>query len=459
MRVKRRRVVFIVLGVLLVFVIVAIAACEPLLRYGVKTKARERGIELSIGDVDFSWSRLRIEDLRFTLIGVKGLGGKVERLDVQLDGLSPQRLEASGVQLSITGSAASLVVQLSEWTKNYPTLPGIPAVAEKVAVQWRAAKDTEPWLAIVDGSVAPDEAGGSFSATGAEVYGVDVGQVGATWRGGGTEIALGFGSADLSQAAVTIQVRYGQAQPEAEINLKPTPLGKLAGPMGMSLKTKRIVASGKVRLVFASRTAAGPVNGSLDATFEGYRIPVPPALKGIVFGDTTTAQSKLSLSADRRKISFDDLKLKNGKLQLAGKGRIERREADSLITLDLRTALGCADLAAAAARAGVGGALGRLIGGSSALVKGTIGIRLKVVANSRDLSAAQVSPTIGVGCGLRLPASLPILSKLPKLPIPGLPEPEQPPGSTAQPADASAPASQTADASAPAEQPADGATP
>jgi hypothetical protein len=91
---------------------------------------------------------------------------------------------------------------------------------------------------------------------------------------------------------------------------------------------------------------------------------------------------------------------------------------------DLR-ALPCDALAGAAAETQLGQLLGKTLGklaGRAAkdLVGGSVAVRVKIEADSRDLPNAKVTRTIGVGCGLK-PLKLDIdLSKLPPLPS-GLP--------------------------------------
>jgi hypothetical protein len=83
-----------------------------------------------------------------------------------------------------------------------------------------------------------------------------------------------------------------------------------------------------------------------------------------------------------------------------------------VLRLDLKGKLSCAAVADSAARARVGSVLGRLLGeAAKRVVQGSVGVRVVIRADTRNLSDAQVDRTIGVGCGLR-PLSLDDLKKL-----------------------------------------------
>ncbi len=399
---KRRRALFIALGVVVAALVVAgLLGFEPLVRHLVVEQARERGIVLTLGEIHLGWSKVRLERFRCSLVGVDGVSAEVAELTVRHDGLTPTSVVAHGIDVSVQGSAATLALGLGEWTKNHPQLVRIPAGADGVNLRWRAQPSAEPWLHITDALVQPTEAGGHLVALRAEVAGIDVGKVGASWAGDSTHIAFGFGEEDLGEAPVLIDVQLGPTEPQAEITLRPTPLAELAAPLGVALPVEGVTASGSAVLRFAEGLDRGAVDGSIRATFKGYRPPAPPELKSLVFGDTTELKTELEVSADRRTIRLTSTELRHGTLTLAGQGQLDRHAEHTAIGLELDGELRCTDVAGAAVQSRLGRKLGGLLGGVTRwMVHGSIAIGLKIEADSRDLSAARVTPKLGVGCGL-----------------------------------------------------------
>src|SRR5690606_24932783 len=104
------------------------------------------------------------------------------------------------------------------------------------------------------------------------------------------------------------------------------------------------------------------------------------------------------------------------------------------IDLDLRGNLPCDSLAGAAAESELGKVLGKTLGkmaGQAAkkVIGGSVAVRVRIDADTRDLPGAKVTPSIGIGCGLK---QLKIDIELPKLPplpsgIPALPSGFPPP--------------------------------
>ncbi len=429
---RRRRWPFVVLAVLAVIGATVVFGLDPLVRHLAVEQARQHGIALSLGEVTVGWASVEIEDFRFSLLGMDGVTGKAEVLAIELDGLTPTGIEARGAQVEIVGTAAALAMDFSEWTKNHPELLRIPAKAEQIDVTWRPDDGAEAWLAIAGASVAPTESGGDFVAQSATVVGLDVGKVGASWKGNLSKIALGFGEAELERAPVTIDVTYASHVPEAVITLRPTPLERLAAPLGVALPVKGVTASGRADLRFSPEPTAGPLHGTLAAKLVGYSPPVPKEIGAFVFGDTTELNTKLSVSEDQQTVELTETSVKHGTFALAGGGAIHRKADQATVSLDLKGHLACTDLAAAAARARLGKELGRLLGGAARFtLKGSVAVGIKIEASTHDLAAAKLTRSIGVGCGLKSMADLglpeipdlkdlPELKDLPKLP--GLPE-------------------------------------
>jgi hypothetical protein len=418
------------------------------LRDRIVAEADERGIQLEPGAVQVGFGWATLSDVRFRLKGVQGLVGSAKQLEVSLDFLEPKSVLATDVNVDTVGSAPLLALEITEWAKKHPRTLKLPAQAKNIALTWRERVKEAPWLEIAGGEVAPQPGGAVFHAEAATFAGLPFGKVGASWNSDDAAVGLGFGEDDLARAPVKISVLHALPQPTARIELAPVKIERLAGPLGVKLPVEDVTVSGEVKLELPQGVAPGPVTGSVAVRLKGYVPPHPRELDGIVFGDTTLFDSKLSLNTERTRIELTESKVKAGAFTLAGKGGIDRHETHAELALDLIGNIPCTSLAGAAAETYLGQTLGKLAGALAKIaLKGGVGVVVKIRADSRDLENAKVLRTIGIGCGLKplpipeieiagfkLPTELPkdlknlppLPSGLPPLPsaLPGLPPPK-----------------------------------
>ena len=455
-----RKRLILILGAFVVGAIVAVGAAAMLLLPGylrdrIVAEAKERGVELEPGKVSFGFGRATVSDARFRLMGVQGLVGSAKTLEVGLDFLEPKSVLATDVNIETAGSAPLLALEITQWAKRYPRTLKLPAQAKEISFSWRERVKEKPWLEIAGGEVAPQKGGAVFRAEAATFAGAPLGKIGASWTSDDAVVGLGFGEEDVSRAPVRISVQHALPEPTAKIELLPVKAEKLADPLGVKLPIEDVTASAVVNLTLPKSATPEPISGDLSVTLKGYVPPHPRELDGIVFGDTTTFDSKLKLNAPRTRIELTESKVKAGDFSLRGKGNIDRHATHATLALDLTGNIACTALAGAAAESYLGQTLGKLAGAlAKAAMKGGVGIVVKIRADSRDLDNAKVLRTIGIGCGLKplpipeieiagfklptefpkdlkglppLPSGLPpIPSGLPPLPsaLPGLPLPK-----------------------------------
>lgn len=436
---KRRGVPLWLLLIGGVFLLVLIAlpiagwlAWGPYTRKLVIESARERGVEIDPErvEVPFNLKSAKLTNTRFRLIGVEGLTGEIRDSQVELDNKSPKSFELTGVDLKVTGSAARLALELSEWTSAHPSLYGNAMTAREVDVTWREAEGKDPWLSLKGGEVAPSEGGARFSASGATIAGVDTGALGASWSGERAQVSMGFGAAAGEEAPVSLTVVHtpgresGAYAPYAELKVAKFPLDRLAGPLAVPIDTKDVTLELSSRFEFESELMGGPVNGQLTATLIGFTPPKPDELSHYDFGDRTHFTTRFALDSERKKLSLTETSVTAGSFKLKGDGEVERFDDHARILLKLLANLPCADLAAAAVEDKLKqlGPLGKLAGNvAKSVLKGSVGVTVVVDADSRDLKSAKVAKLIGVGCGLK-PLTLPNLSDFPDLKDIPLPE-------------------------------------
>ncbi|HZO15154.1 MAG TPA: hypothetical protein VFB62_17885, partial [Polyangiaceae bacterium] len=161
---------------------------------------------------------------------------------------------------------------------------------------------------------------------------------------------------------------------------------------------------GNAHLRFGDSPERGPITGRAHALLEGYVPPVPIEIKKLAFGKTTEIETSFETSDDRELVSFSGTRVKHGILGLDGGGTIERRDGRAVLHASLEGRLSCRDVAASAAAAHTQGPLTEWLSDlGRATLSGSVGIRVVIDADFADLRAARIVPTVGVGCGLRLP--------------------------------------------------------
>jgi hypothetical protein len=386
----------------------------------VLSTAEAEGVTLEPSDISFGWGWVQITQVKVSLDKVRSVAMQVGRIDVTLDGMTPQSIDLSNVDSLITGSITNVGLELSEWTKAHPSAYSLPLNAKNVHARFVEPAGTPPWLELSEGQLSHTASGGVFAAQHARFMGVDLGKVGAGFAREASAIALGFGEADLGRAPLRLEVSPNLAIPTAKFTLAPVAAERLAKPLGIALPIAGVIVSSVTNLAFPAGPLAGSVTGSTSVTLKGYVPPHPFELDGFIFGDTTTFDTQFAIPPIRDRITLTQAQLKAGSFELHGDGLLTRAPDHSQATLSLNGQLPCSALAGVEAESRLGKILGGELSKQAAklaqqLVNGSVSVGLKVSADTRNLAAARIDRTIGVGCGLH-PLSLAELAKLVPLP-------------------------------------------
>jgi hypothetical protein len=381
-------------------------ALPGLVEREVLRRSRDQGVELSFGSLDFGWNWAELKQVKAGLIGVPGLALTIDRLDADLDGTKLVRVELTSVKVDVSGSLPALALAVGTWAKQYPSAFSLPLAASGVGVTFQPDPAGPTWLELQGGSVASTAAGSIVTIEHASVAGLDVGRVGATWIPTATTVAVGLGESDLSRAPLRMTVDLSGPKPAVGFELAPTTLERLAGPFAVLLPVHGVSASARAGFEFASRDATMPEHGAVHAELKGWIPPHPAELDGFVFGDTTTVETNLAFAADGKSATLTDTRLSAGRFVLTGGGHLARTPDAAEFALDLHGALPCDALASAAAESRVGRLLGRTQGaraGSAAqqVIGGSVGVRVQIQASTKNLAAASLKRSIGIGCGLK----------------------------------------------------------
>jgi len=381
-------------------------ALPTLIEAEVKKRAREQGVELTLGTLDFGWEWAELRASKAELIGVPGLALGIDRLNVELDGTKLTRLDFTGLSVDASGSVPALALSLGAWGKRYPTAFALPVSARGVTLRFRPEPGQAVWLELTGGTVASTPTGSIVAAEHTKIAGIEVGRVGATWTATASSVALGLGEPDLARAPVRVAIDLSAPRPRLAFQLVPTSLEKLAGPFAVALPVHGVSASATVALEFASAAAPFPEKGAAHVELHGWIPPHPAELDGFVFGDITVVDTTLAFSPDGKSVALDPTHLTAGRFELGGPGSLVRDAEAATLALDLKGALPCDALASAAAESRVGRLLGRPQGSRAGSVArqaigGTVSVRVQVSASTKNLAGASVKRSIGIGCGLK----------------------------------------------------------
>lgn len=377
--------------------------------------AAAEGVTLEPKDISFGWGWVQITQTRVTLDRVRSVAMQVGRIDVSLDGLTPTGIELTNVEGQVLGSITNVGLELSDWTKAHPSAYALPLTAKNAHVTFIEQAGAAPWLDVSGGSLARTASGGVFTAEHARFLGVDLGKVDAGFARENSAIALGYGESDLAKAPFRVEVTYAPA-PTAKFTLAPTAAERLAKPLGIPLPVSGVIVSSETTLAFSGAADAETIQGATSINLKGYIPPHPFELDGFIFGDTTTFDGKFTIPPLRDRMTLTDAHLKAGAFELRGNGLLVRSSDHSEATLTLKGQLPCSALASVEANSRVSKILGQAFGTKAGqfaekLVNGSVAIGLNINVDTRNLAAAKMERTIGVGCGLH-PLSLAELEKL-----------------------------------------------
>jgi ADP-dependent NAD(P)H-hydrate dehydratase / NAD(P)H-hydrate epimerase len=376
----------------------------------VVAEAKARGIELQPGKIGFGWQWVQLEGATAKLVGAPSFEAKLGLVDVQLQDFEPTLVEASNVQVGVSGSLPRVLLELGEWTKNNPKAYDAPLVASRVSVKIAEEPAAAPWLELSGGLLTRTIAGAAFSAQSCKLSGFELGKVGAGYSKTGGDVSIGFGDQSAQAAPLRLDASVGQASSKLAIALTPTKLGLLGKGLGIELPLPEVEASGHAEMSLPAQLAGGEIKGKLSTSLKGFVPPHPPELDGFVFGDLTTFDSDFTIDAARGRMTLSNSKVKAAKFELNGGGTIVREGMDAVAELSFKGALPCDALAGAAAESRLGQMLGRVSGKQGkrtalAIVRGDVSVEVGINARASDLPNAKLTQKIGVGCGLR-PLSL-----------------------------------------------------
>ncbi|AUX43894.1 hypothetical protein SOCE26_053500 [Sorangium cellulosum] len=422
---RRRRAVIaaLVVSVLAAAVAAVVVLAPPAIRREIIAEARARGVALDPGAVDLSLGAIRLRGARFSLLGVRGLSGTIARATIELRGLSPARIAAEDVAITVAGVDA--LEGLPAWAAQHGARAAeLPLAASRVRLGYRDREGAPEVFALADATFQRGAGGPGQRAAGPQpgarppeagvlrqarvlIAGKEVARTDVGWSLGAASLSLGFGGADVPSAPLRAELRP-LPSPSATLELAPAPLPAIAALLGVDAGASPVIVSGTVDLRLAggadrAALSAAPLDGAIALTLKGFTFPHPKELDGLLFGDTTTLKADAHIPADRQRVALSRVEVAAGALKLGGAGEIQRAGADASIGMDLSGSVPCSLLAGSAAKAHLTGVVGLLAGDlARRALAGSVSVQVRVDARASRLTAARVTPRAIPRCKVRL---------------------------------------------------------
>jgi hypothetical protein len=378
-------------------------------------QAEARGLTLDPGDISFGWGWLQLANAKVSLIGVRGLSLTCAIVDVELDGLTPQRVTVNQVKAEAVGDAVALGQALDGWRRAHEKSLTEPIFVKPLSFELSRDAKADPVLSLSGGEFRLEKERASVRATSVKFDGRELGALSIASENDRTRIGLTLGMSALDNPLVTLDV---QSAPKSALHLalSPVALGRLGALVGKELPLPEVLLDGSVDAALApNSTPPAGVSGRADFNLKGYVPPHPVELDGFVFGDTTSFGANFAVEPEKLRVRLSQAVVKAGNFALEGGGELRLEGAGGRLVLALNGQLPCNTLAGVAAETRLGRALGRVTGKAARQVlSGAVGIRVAVDANLADLPHARTLKTITPGCGLK-PLTLAELTALGEL--------------------------------------------
>jgi hypothetical protein len=403
-RKPRRAWLIAALALLVILGVGAAVAYRPLLGYLVRREASLRGFTLDFDEVEREGEGVHLHGVRAGLVGVSGIQAEIEEIRVALDGLTPTRVDAEGVAITVVGTATDRLLELSAWSSDHPDLYRTPGAGSGIRLTWAARAGATPWLDLGGGVFTSDGAAAMFRAASATLEGVTVGGLGAAWAADASVIAIGVGKETVADAPIRVDLRPSTRPPIADVIVRPLKLEELGAPMGVGFRAPGAIVEGSGRLTLGEHAGRDAIEGSFALLIKGWVPPHPRQLDRVLAGSSTSLTARVRVSEDRRRVTISEATASAGSLKLTGKGAIAREGGEAQVTLDLDGQIPCSEVARSAATSDWGEMLGQLLGDvAQQAVEGAVDIHVHIEADTRDLRAARLRHQVGVGCGIRIP--------------------------------------------------------
>ncbi|MDI1484629.1 hypothetical protein [Polyangium sp. y55x31] len=372
---------------------------RPLARWWIEKEARARGIELTFEDFNPRWGRVVLLGAKAKLEGVAGLSAESPWVAVDLDGLSPTRIDARNVVVTLAVPLDERLDALAAFDSRHPGALDLPATAD-VTVNWGSKES--PWIVLAGRATKGRGDEGAFEGTVA-FEGTNLGLVGARWNGKDpASIWLGAKTPEAAPLRLALDTK---AKPmRLSSTLPATKIDDLARARSLSVPAdlRGATVEGTVVVTFGGPEAKGMYTGTASFEVKGWVPPHPKELDGIVFGNKTKLGATFEITPNLVDMRITKATVDAGAFKLSGPGTVKREGLSARVKMTLDGAVACSELGASAVGAHVDGLIGDLLKGVARVgLGGSVKVRVTVDADTRKIERATVDQAVTVGCGLR----------------------------------------------------------
>jgi hypothetical protein len=379
----------------------------------VQREADRRGVVLKSCALDIGWSALTITRCEFRLSTFPEVTGTLERIDVALAQLKPQGITVTGAHVRIDGMPR---FQDLAYRMRPTAGDSVPFVLRQSDLSWTLSPGAAPWLALSELAYT--------AATGALA-----GQVTALERfrgrlsGSAEALSLDLLSAESPGSALSFRSHQQRDALDLVLELQQLPLGQLEGSaLDFPPELEGVRGDGRLHVRIPVGLTAETPSGDVRLVLTGINFPVPRELAGLVHGTPAELTANLNIARNLEKSELERASFVIGSLSMRGRGRVELASPGLALQISLNGELPCNVIARSAAAAHQDSELAKVAGRiAQKSLKGAVQINTSIEGNSRELGAARVLTTAGVGCGVKplpiedlLKAPLELLQKLPK---------------------------------------------
>ncbi|MDC0743317.1 hypothetical protein [Polyangium mundeleinium] len=372
---------------------------RPLARWWIEKEARARGIELTFEDFSPKWGRVVLRGATAKLEGVAGFTAASPWIAVDLDGLSPTRIDARNVEVTLALPLDERLEALDAWSNAHPGALDLPTTAN-VTVTWGAKES--PWLVLAGQATKARGDEGAFEGTVA-FEGTNLGLLGARWNGKDpASIWLGAKTAEAAPLRLALDTTSKPMRLTA--TLPSTKVDDLARARSLSVPAdlRGALVEGTVAVTLGGPEAKGMYTGTASFEVKGWVPPHPKELDGIVFGSKTKLGATFETTPNLTDVRISKATVDAGAFKLAGPGTVKREGLAARIKMTLDGAVPCSELGASVIGAHASGLIGDLLKGVARVgLGGSVQVRVTVDADTRKIERATVDQAVTVGCGLR----------------------------------------------------------
>jgi hypothetical protein len=188
--------------------------------------AKERGLELTPGEIGFGWGWVQVSDAKATLIGVHGVTLSFAIADVTLDRKLPLDFSLADVTLEAVGSPMLLSDHLSAWARTYEKRTTEPVSVTGLSLTLRPDKSAEPLLSIAGAKLLSKPGRLLLDAERVSVQGRELGPTRLVRDPEKVSIAATLGQSSLDNPLLALEVRTG-VKTLVLAALKPVTVGEL----------------------------------------------------------------------------------------------------------------------------------------------------------------------------------------------------------------------------------------